>query len=116
MDSQTEQIIREGLSQAREALSEFRYAIKSVSESCDRNDKKLSNLDKEFDDLNDSNINIRGRLESLEESQKNMSADVRSIRNSIIGSLIVAVLIGMAGLAFTAIRTPQQSTTQSVNK
>lgn len=99
----TEQTLRESLSSVRESLLELKYALKNIDESSERFERNLEIIEKDCDRSSTAVLSLNQRLSNVEDGMKNMNTDIRSVRNSVLGSLIVALLISVSGLAFSTV-------------
>lgn len=102
MESQQESLINASLQSTREAMVAAKIAIESATDRLNKVECDVNATKSSVHEIKANAIRTEERLAVIQKNQELQAADMRSIRNSVVASILAAGLISAAGIAFTA--------------
>lgn len=85
----------------RDSITGFKFAIEAMEKRADKFERELAECKSKVIDLSDSDIRSGAQLAVIESSMSAMSHDLRSVRNSVLGAILTAMIIWIGGTAFS---------------
>lgn len=102
-----EQELASKLELIRDSITGFKFAIEAMEKRADKFERELADCRAKVIDLSDSDIRAGAQLAVIESSMSAMSHDIRSVRNSVLGAILAAVIVWISGTALsTFYRSP----------
>jgi hypothetical protein len=111
-----ENMLATKLESIRDAIVGFKYVTDGLVDRADKTDVELANVRTTIGRFENNGIRSDERIANIERYIDAMRGDIRSVRNAVIGAIISATLIGIAGLAITSVslQKHQHNNTPSV--
>jgi hypothetical protein len=100
----------------KDSIVGFKFAIEAMEKRADKFERELAECRNKVVDLSDSDIRSGAQLAVIETSMSTMSSDLRSVRNSVLGAILTAVIIWVGGTAFSTVYRSPVSPTQTLTK
>jgi RNA processing factor Prp31 len=98
-----ESMLATKLESIKESIIGFKYVTDSLLDRADKTDLELANVRATLGRFESNGVRIDERMANIERYIDSMRNDIRSVRNAVIGSMIAATFIGIAGLAVTGL-------------
>lgn len=98
--------IKDKLEIIRELSIGFKHSIDNLRDDSDKTGSRIGLVEAKQHELSVLFSRADGRIATIEKSLDSMASDTRSIKNSVVGAIIVAIMIGIAGLAIESIKQP----------
>lgn len=98
-----EETLQLKLESIRDSVIGFKYVTDSLIERADKTELEVTNIRTSLGRFESNGVRIDERMANIERYIDSMRNDIRSVRNAVIGSMIAASLVGIAGLAITGI-------------
>jgi chromosome segregation ATPase len=109
-----EQQLTTKLEAIRDSIVGFKFVTDSLLDRADKSESESANLRAELADLRNNTIRTDERIATIQRYLDTMSGDIRAVRNSVVGAVIAAVIIGVAGVAASSWRvTPIHTNSQT---
>jgi hypothetical protein len=102
----------------KEATIGFKFVAEDLQHRVEKLDIEQAVLRASINRFENQNIRTDERIANIERYIDAMRGDIRSVRNAVLGSVIAATLIGIAGLAIIGLseRGRQSSPSSSIIK
>jgi hypothetical protein len=100
----------------KDSIIGFKFAIEAMEKRADKFERELSECRSKVVYLSDNDIKSGAQLAVIETSMTAMSHDLRSVRNSVLGTIFAAVIIWVGGTAFGTVYRSPAPNTQIVGK
>jgi hypothetical protein len=100
----------------KDSIVGFKFAIEAMEKRADKFEKELAECRSKVIDLSDSDIRSGAQLAVIEASMSAMSSDLRSVRNSVLGAILTAVIIWVGGTALSTVYRSPVPATHNVEK
>ena len=102
----------------KEATIGFKFVAEDLQNRVEKLDIELAVLRAAINRFENQSIRTDERIANIERYIDTMRGDIRSVRNAVLGSVIAATLIGIAGLAIIGLsergRQTQPTTTEQI--
>ena len=103
----------------KEATIGFKFVTEDLQHRVEKLDLEIAVLRAANNRFENNSIRIDERIANIERYIDAMRGDIRSVRNAVLGSVLAATLIGIAGLAIIGLsergrQTNPPSTTGSI--
>jgi hypothetical protein len=102
----------------KEATIGFKFVADDLQNRVEKLDVELAVLRAAINRFENHSIRTDERIANIERYIDTMRGDIRSVRNAVLGSVIAATLIGIAGLAIIGLsergRQTQPTTTEQI--
>lgn len=108
-----EQELASKLEWIRDSITGFKFATQVLEDRADKVESELADCRSKIAELSNNAIGVEYQLSTNNKAMERMSTDIRSVRNSVLSAIIAAVIIWVAGTAFS---TQYRSTPQSSNR
>jgi chromosome segregation ATPase len=100
----------------KDSIVGFKFAIEAMEKRADKFERELAECRSKVVDLSDSDIRSSAQLAVIEASMSRVASDLRSVRNSVLGAILTAVIIWVGGTAFSTVYRSPVPQTQSAGK
>lgn len=111
-----EEILQQKLESIKELTIGFKFVTDSLLDRQDKTDLEMANLRTQVAKIDNNGIRIDERIANIERYIDAMRGDIRAVRNSVVGAIIVASVIGLTGLAITGLTNRQTHTIAPTGK
>lgn len=101
-------ILTQKLQEIKESAIGFKYVTDALINRADKNESAINELRAVIARFENQNIRTDERIANIERYVDSMRNDIRSVRNAVVGSIIAATFIGIAGLAFAGLLVQKQ--------
>lgn len=98
-----ERLLSAKLEANRESIIGIKHVTDTLLDRVDKADTELNNMRVTIGRFENNSIRIDERIANIERYIDAMRGDIRSVRNAVVGSIIAATFIGIAGLAVTGL-------------
>lgn len=92
-------LLTQKLQEIKESAIGFKYVTDALIDRADKNEGAINELRSIVAKFENQNIRTDERIANIERYIDAMRGDIRSVRNAVLGSVIAATLLGIAGLA-----------------
>jgi hypothetical protein len=100
----------------KDSIVGFKFAIEAMEKRADKFERELAECRSKVIDLSDSDIRSGAQLAVIETSMSTMSHDLRSVRNSVLGAILAAVITWVGGTALSTVYHQPAPVTQNTGK
>lgn len=99
------------LESIRDSIVGFKFVTDLLLDRQDKTDLDMANIRTQITKIDNNGVRNDERMANIERYIESMRSDIRAVRNSVVGAIIVASIVGLAGLAITglSIRTHQNT-------
>lgn len=111
-----EDLLSSRLESIKDSITNFKYATDTHLNRLNKLEADLADCKIKIADLSDFRIAANQQLASIAETTKAMSADIRSVRNSVLSAIFVALIIWVTGTALSATYVNKTSTSSIMGK
>lgn len=94
-----EEALQLKLESIRDSVIGFKYVTDSLVERNNETESDLRNLNDRVSRIDNNSIRTDERIANIERYIDAMRGDIRAVRNSVVGAIIGATIIGLTGLA-----------------
>jgi hypothetical protein len=93
------------LESIRDSIIGFKFATDSLESRADKIELELADCRARIAELSTTGILVGEQLRTLNKAMEAQSVDIRAVRNSVLGAILTATIIWIAGTAFSAVYT-----------
>ena len=104
--------IKTKLETIKESIIGHKFIVDSLLDRSDKLETELRNYQAQLQELRNNTVRTDERIATIQRYLDGMSTDIRAVRNSVVGAMIIAVVIGISGVAvstFSRTHTPTTS-------
>ena len=87
----------------RDGIIGSKYITDSLLDRADKLENEIRTQQAQFQDLSRNTIRTDARIATIERYLDGMNSDIRTIRNSVVGAIVVAIVIGVASIALSTV-------------
>lgn len=91
------------LESIRDSIIGFKFATDALENRADKIELELADCRSRIAELSNTGILVGEQLRTFNKSMDAQSVDIRAVRNSVLGAILTATVIWIAGTAFSAI-------------
>lgn len=93
-----------------------KIAIESATERMNKFDCDIDTNKSAIHEIKTNAVRLEERLFVIQKNQELQAADMRSIRNSVVGAIIGAIILGIGGLAVNSFHSPHSANTTNSSR
>ena len=107
--------IKSKLETIKESIIGHKFIVDSLLDRSDKLETELRNYQAQLQELRNNTVRTDERIATIQRYLDGMSTDIRAVRNTVVGAMIVATVVGVSGLALSALsrHSPTTSTDRS---
>jgi hypothetical protein len=114
MSTTPEEILQSKLESIKESIIGFKFVTDSLLDRADKSDLEMANCRSQINKIDSNGIRIDERIANIERYIDAMRGDIRAVRNSVVGAIIVASIVGLSGLAITGLSIRTYNNTPAI--
>lgn len=99
MTTDIEDQIKTKLETIKESIIGHKFVVDNLLDRSDKIEIEMRSYQSQLQELRNNTVRTDERIASIQRYLDGMSHDIRTVRNSVVGAVIVAIVIGVSGVA-----------------